>query len=434
MLFDGLEKKNNRYMVGYDLGEYESQISYCSLVNPAAETVPVVAGSEQYNIPTALCKRTEVSQWFYGKEALRVAEMEEGTLVTGLLEKACAGELVEIEGREYDPIALLTLFVKRSFGLFSMQASLDKIEILVITVRDLDGPIVSVLEQVVSGLGLKTDRIFFQSYKESFYYYMLHQPAELWTGEPVIFDMQKDKMTTYILECNKRTIPTVTFSCEADFSQFPIEDENAMDQEFYEVAASVMYGREISVVFLIGDGFRQDNLDVSLRFLCKDGRRTFKGNNLYSKGAAYGAAERLCPSKRGKEYVFLGIQKLKSNLGFQMMRDGQESYKTLLDAGVNWYDAKAKCQFYLETGNKIFIAVTPLTNIRATQTAGGKYPVIYEEITLEGLPERPQKTTRLELRAAMSDVQTVQIEIEDLGFGEIVKPTHQIWKKTIILN
>jgi len=64
---------------------------------------------------------------------------------------------------------------------------------------------------------------------------------------------------------------------------------------------------------------------------------------------------------------------------------------------------------------------------------GGKYPVIYEEIVLEGLPERVKRTTRLELRAVMSDVQTVEIEIEDLGFGEIVKPTHQIWKKTIVL-
>ena len=61
-------------------------------------------------------------------------------------------------------------------------------------------------------------------------------------------------------------------------------------------------------------------------------------------------------------------------------------------------------------------------------------PVIYEEIKLEGLPERPKRTTRLELRAAMSDVQTVQIEVEDLGFGEIVKPTHQVWKKKITLT
>ena len=117
-----------------------------------------------------------------------------------------------------------------------------------------------------------------------------------------------------------------------------------------------------------------------------------------------------------------------------MIREGAESYKTLLDAGVNWYDAKNTCQFYLESGNKIYVAVTPLTNIQATRKPGGKYPVIYEEISLEGLPERDIRTTRLELRAHMSDVQTVQIEVEDLGFGEIVQATHQVWKKVIELK
>jgi len=433
MLLNGLEKRNNRYMVGYDLGKYDSQISYCSLFDQKVETAPVVAGSEQYNIPTVLCKRNEVNQWFYGREAIRNAEQGEGILVSDFVEKAYEGEIIEVEGREYEAVALLTLFMKRSLGLLNMITSLDKIEILVITVRELDAKMIAVLEQVVTGLGLKTQRIFFQSYKESFYYYMLHQPTELWLGEPMIFDWQKEKITAYILESNKRTIPTVTFACETEFSMALHEQEEKLDQNFYEIASSIIQNREVSSTFLIGDGFQKHGLEMSLRYLCRGGRRTFKGNNLYSKGAAYGALERLCPSKKGKEYVFLGIQKLKSNLGLQMMRNGEESYKTLLDAGVNWYDAKASCQFYLESGNKVHIAVTPLTNIEATQKLGGKYPVIYEEIVLEGLPERVKRTTRLELRAVMSDVQTVEIEIEDLGFGEIVKPTHQIWKKTIVL-
>ena len=59
MLFDGLDKKNNRYMVGYDLGEMASQISFCTLNQNEPETLPIVAGTEEYNIPTVLCKRTE---------------------------------------------------------------------------------------------------------------------------------------------------------------------------------------------------------------------------------------------------------------------------------------------------------------------------------------------------------------------------------------
>ena len=68
------EKKNiGKIMVGYDLGKFVSQISYCLPDGSGAETVASVAGTEQYNIPTVLCKRSKVNQWFYGKEALRHA-------------------------------------------------------------------------------------------------------------------------------------------------------------------------------------------------------------------------------------------------------------------------------------------------------------------------------------------------------------------------
>ena len=41
-----------------------------------------------YDIPVVLCKRTEVNQWYYGREAIRQAEEGAGTLVEGLFEKA----------------------------------------------------------------------------------------------------------------------------------------------------------------------------------------------------------------------------------------------------------------------------------------------------------------------------------------------------------
>ena len=85
-LKDQTEKKNGkRAAVGYDLGRGASQISYCILDTDEVETVSSVAGTEQYNIPTVLCKRSGVNQWFYGKEALKYAKEEDGILVEDLL-------------------------------------------------------------------------------------------------------------------------------------------------------------------------------------------------------------------------------------------------------------------------------------------------------------------------------------------------------------
>ena len=63
-------KRNNAKMViGYDLGRQFSQVSYYAVGDADPCTVSPVAGTEQYNIPTVLCKRVGVSQWYYGKEA-----------------------------------------------------------------------------------------------------------------------------------------------------------------------------------------------------------------------------------------------------------------------------------------------------------------------------------------------------------------------------
>ncbi len=83
-------------MVGYDLGEQFSQISYANLRMETPDTIPLVTGTQQYNIPTLLCKKPEWNQWFFGREALRYMENEEGFLVDNLLQKACSEEPVEI--------------------------------------------------------------------------------------------------------------------------------------------------------------------------------------------------------------------------------------------------------------------------------------------------------------------------------------------------
>ena len=72
---DFLEKKGaERVLVGFDLGNKYSQISYCVEGSEVPETLSLVAGSESYNIPTVLCKRQGVNQWFFGREAYKFAE------------------------------------------------------------------------------------------------------------------------------------------------------------------------------------------------------------------------------------------------------------------------------------------------------------------------------------------------------------------------
>lgn len=424
------KKSSKKVVIGYELGEVTSQISFCFLGERSAETVSSVAGTEQYNIPTVLCKRTGVNQWFYGKEALKYVKDGEGILVENLLTLAERGEEVIVEGEGFDPAALLTLFVKRSLSLLNIYVSLNQVEAVMFTVRNLTPRMVDVLNKVSVGLSLKTGSVYFQSHVESFYYYTLYQPAELWKNNVVIYDYTED-LKSICLECNRRTTPQVVFITEQSYPQMHrviwAEEENQrqqqrqqLDEQFTRLAQQELDGVMVSTIYLLGDGFKENWTSEALKVLCRN-RRVFQGNNLYSKGACYGALERITPSDEGKKYVYLGSDKLKANIGMKVVRRGEESYFAILDGGENWYEAVRDFEIILESGNVIEFMITPLT---------GEH-VMNRKITLEGLPERPENTSRLSLHVEMSAVDQITVTVEDMGFGEIFPSSGKGWTQTV---
>lgn len=424
-------KRNSKKVVlGYDLGHQFAQISYCGLGEEQPETVSAVAGTEQYNIPAVLCKRSGVGQWYYGKEAIKFAKEEAGILVEDLLELAQRGEDVIVEGEPYDPVALLTLFVKRSLSLLNIRLSFSQVEAVMFTVEELTPRMVDVLSRVAAGLQLKVQRLCFQSHRESFYAYTLHQSAELRKKDVVIFEYNT-QLKMLRLECNQRTTPMVVLINEQCFPEMMrrvwAEEEDVrerqkqeLDELFGHLAKQALEGKEISTIFLLGDGFKEGWAKESLKILCRN-RRVFQGNNLYSKGACYGMLERLNPSEEWKKHVYLGVDKLKSNVGMKALRRGEDSYYAILDAGTNWYEASADFDVILESGDTVDFIVTPLT--------GGT--VLDRPVHLQGIPERPRGTTRLNVHIEMTAINQAAVTIEDLGFGELFPSSGKAWSSTI---
>ena len=407
---------SEKVIVGYDLGNKYAQIScYVTGSEEEIRTLSSVAGSSVYTIPLALSKRQGDNQWFYGSEAIRYAGEEEGILVENLLKLARDGEPVQIDGALIDPVALLTLFLKRSLGLLSQVTNTERIGALMITCEELDHRMLEVLTAATEGLHLKTDQICFQSHVESFYYYNLYQPEELWQHKTILCEYGDASIRTYCMECNRHTTPVVAYMEEREFP-FPVPES---DEKMQEIAKKLCENQMISSVYLIGEAFSRDWMKESLRYLCK-GRRVFQGNNLFSKGACYGMMERLTPGENGKNHVFLGRDKLKSNIGMKVLRQGEESYQALLDAGINWYEAKNTMEFYLLEGRAVEILITSLTG------KGNRIARIVPEELQEGI-------IRLRISVEMRDDTHLKVELEDLGFGTFRAATHHIWKEEIEL-
>ncbi len=133
--------------------------------------------------------------------------------------------------------------------------------------------------------------------------------------------------------------------------------------------------------------------------------------------------EKLEPSEAGSRHVFLGKDKLKSNIGMNVLRQGKESYYALLDAGENWYEARRECEFLLAEERGLDFVITPLT---------GKN-IELRQITLTGSGKSGAPFARYRLSMSMSAPETVRIKVEDLGFGELFPSTEQIWEQTFEL-
>lgn len=420
-------KNSSKLAVGYDLGDSVSQISYSFLEKAEPETLSTVAGGENYNIPTRLAKRANVNQWFYGKDAIKAAQDGDGVLVENLVSLARKGEPVTIEESTFEPAAMLALFMKRTMSLLATIAPIEKIDVFVVTVDDLDRDMVEILNRAVAGIGLKTDKIYFQSHMESFYFYMISQPRELWIHQVLLYDFVEKNLKTYRLECNKRTTPIVAFIDKQEYEtmvreELPEEEAEReaaaerLDKRFMSVVQENERGRIISSAYLIGEGFNGDWAKQSLKELCRN-KRVFQGNNLYSKGACVSGVEKINPSENGKTHVFLGNEKLKSNIGMKVLRQGEESYLALLDAGINWFEAAKECEFILESDNTFSILITPLNGKQIQEII----------LHMDGLLERPEKTTRIHMKIYMNGEHKAVVELTDMGFGDLFPATGQTW-------
>lgn len=424
---DVFEKINrDRYAIGYDLNEKYAQISFCKVDSDSPETLSTVMGEEVYNIPLVLSKRRSDGQWCIGKEALEAVEEGDGELVTDLLSRAIGKELVSVQRAQYQAKDLLALFIKRSLALLPMMTTPEKIGDIVITVRHADNTVIPVLQEAIGVLKNNSEKISFISYEESIFYYMLYQPGELQKHQILVCDASNDYLWSYRLERNHFLNPALATILTKEHKDFLVQDpyktSEHKDEAFLRIAKELCDNKIYSGIFMIGEGFYEDWCKESLRFLCKN-RRVFKGNNLFSKGAALAAKEKLSPSGYEKNILFLGKDKLKANVGIRCYKDGQDSVLPLMQAGKHWYEVQGSKEIVLSETDNLPIVIEYVTQ---NGNAVADFP-------LKGLPCEKGRLTRVKVSASMKEEDVVFLKVSDMGFGEIFPPTGLEWEETMKL-
>ena len=101
-------------ILGYDLNEKHCQISYYDETKDEPETLEVAV--DNYQIPLMLGYYKD--HWVYGKEAKRLAAINEGCTVADLFGKAVRQEKVRVGAKTHDAVWLLAKFVSLTLEKF----------------------------------------------------------------------------------------------------------------------------------------------------------------------------------------------------------------------------------------------------------------------------------------------------------------------------
>ena len=398
-----------RTVAGLDLCDDVTQIS---LVDQGTDgrfevvTRPVLMGTEKYCIPTLAMKVNDREEWLFGEEARRAPEGF-GTVYEELIELACEDET---------KIPVLSGFLRHALKGITFKSEWPLKPMLFITLRMLDSKTLRTVKRAVEMLELNDVDIRFLSHAESYFYYSASQSEELKINKVCLIDYDGKTVRTGMLSTNRNMKPLVTFIEERQF-ELPEKDDAGM----LAICRRVMDSEVISSVYLAGTGFDGDWAKETVRYLCDDGRRVFQGMNLYTKGACYAAMDISGIKKLETGEIFLDRDKLKVNIGMDLCTGGQIRHRSLIDAGINWFEASSEIEVMLGREREIRITLTPISG-------DGDRCVV---IRTTSIPERPERASRVSLRFEMLSVTELKVTVTDLGFGEIFPATGNEITQTI---
>lgn len=99
------------------------------------------------------------------------------------------------------------------------------------------------------------------------------------------------------------------------------QDAIEKDDNFYRLIERSCGTDTYSSIYIVGDGFDQEWAVRSTPLLCRNQRHVYYGNNLYVKGACYGAREK-CEDGTLKGYLYLSPSLVKHNVSMEMLVNG----------------------------------------------------------------------------------------------------------------
>lgn len=384
---------------------------------------------EVFTIPTVICKKKDADEWYVGEQAYGFTLMGQGIIVDKLLGLVLKDGTATLEGVKYTGMDLMKKYLKRVLQLPAGEEKEWNVAQLVITLQTIDRKLLDSLIQCADSIGIPRERVHVISHAESFSYYVLSQKKEVWNSHVGLFELAEERLCYYELQAQrgmkKMTIVAEYENQEEGFNLDILKTPSGTklaDKILCSCGERLLQKKLYSAVFLTGKGFENQDWAVDFMKMVCSKRRVYGENAIFSRGAAYKSMDYM-QDKTAYPYVMICEGHINVTVSIPVLYKERGSQLIVAAAGESWYECKSTVDLIADNQDYVEFSLAPLFS-RETRTV---------RIPLEGFPERPPRTTRLQIQVGFLDEKTMAVAIRDKGFGELFPASEAMVKQEVML-
>lgn len=382
-----------------------------------------------WNLPTVICRKKNEDQWFAGEDAYGANLAGDGVIVDKLVSFARKNGTVAIGNTEYSGQELLQRFLKQVIALPGKEYRTERVNQMVITLPSVDSRTMDCLLYCADYLEIPRNRFHVISHSESFLFYVLSQKKEVWSSQVGLFDLSQNGLRYYEMKVQRGLRQTTIVSdyevLDEGMKLDRLDSASGAKQADKLLCASgerLLAKKMFSSILLTGRGFdKPEWASDFMKLICKR-RKVYGESNLFAKGAAYKAQDYLA-EETSFPYVMICEGRLKATVSMEVLHDEKPTQLVIAASGDSWYEAKSTMEFILDRQNELVFQIQPVDSRKKAEV----------RIPLEGFPSRPNRTTRIQMKAGFVDERTMAIVIQDKGFGELYPASDAVIRREIAL-
>ncbi|RKI38272.1 hypothetical protein D7V86_20250 [bacterium D16-51] len=417
-------EEERKLLVGIDLGWETTQMTCFDFVS--YEPVPIgrkIQGQRVYEIPTGLAVNPANGEWYWIDE--EYAKQDGVICLHHLLADVLRDEKITAGRYSIESYQALKRFIVKLLSLLKEYYPADMIRRLVITVAERRERFREYLTAICGELGIPKGSLVIQNHRQSYMYYAVSQPKELWAHNVGLFEMENNMLLYSQIDIDKKTVPYIVGVIQKDLSDgidwAALEKEGAshISYAFLNAANTALHKQLVTTVYVTGKGFEGPWADEALKELCV-GRRVFRGQNLFTKGACYAARELAGEGKLG-QCLFLDEDMIACNVLLRVYHDASVQDVMLAKAGALWSEVDSSIDVIPDEEEEIRITIQDVL----------KHETRAHMLSLSGFAGRENKMTRFTIRIRFAASNTCIVTLKDNGFGEYCPSSNRVWERYI---